>query len=561
MKTKKSIYLMVAFAVLVGVAMSACDEGDDNFAGIIVNENIEKATTWTADNVYIIENMVSVNANLTIEAGTVIKFKNDAGIRIGWETESVKFTAIGTPDKPIVFTSAAASPSTGDWKGLWFYSKTASSTQLAFCKIEYAGQIDEHAIYLENAEITMNNCALSRGKAHAIEMNDNSKFIEFKRNFITDFSNHPIVLSANAAGSIDSSNAIATNGNYGVLIKASNLTNNATWLKLTVPYVIEEQCLVDAELTIEAGATVLFKPDALMRFGWNSESAKLTAIGTATKPIIFSSASTSPSAGDWMGLWFYSKTAKSTQMSFCKIEYAGQSDNQHAIYLENTDIKISDCTISKGEKYAIVLNANSKFTEFKRNSITEFADHPIVLSSNAASSIDASNSIVAVAKRGVLINGSELDVKSTWHKLTVPYIIEDNCNVNAELTLEAGTTILFKPEAIMRFGWGSESAKLTAIGTATDRITFSSASSSPSAGDWQGLRFYSRTMAGTKLSRCNIEYANEAIYVESCGANVAIDNSTIKYSGTSNITYSGSGAPVVINVVDENGVAVVAVEI
>ncbi len=73
-------------------------------------------TTWLAKNTYILKGQVFVTSGtLTIEPGTVIK--GDAG-SVLTISRGAKLNAVGTADKPIVFTSSAATPKSGDWGGV-----------------------------------------------------------------------------------------------------------------------------------------------------------------------------------------------------------------------------------------------------------------------------------------------------------------------------------------------------------------------------------------------------------------------------------------------------------
>lgn len=91
-------------------------------------------------------------STLTIEAGVTMRFpKGDdaasgGAIVMTIETDSASselpgttLVAKGTADKPIVFTSAAATPSAGDWRGLWFGLGANADNVLDHVVIEYAG--------------------------------------------------------------------------------------------------------------------------------------------------------------------------------------------------------------------------------------------------------------------------------------------------------------------------------------------------------------------------------------------------------------------------------------
>ncbi len=89
------------------------------FAQVVVNSDITANTTWTNNNIYLLQGgclYVKNNAVLTIEPGTIIK--GDAAALI--VTRGAKIIADGTAEQPIVFTSAkpAGQRNPGDWGGL-----------------------------------------------------------------------------------------------------------------------------------------------------------------------------------------------------------------------------------------------------------------------------------------------------------------------------------------------------------------------------------------------------------------------------------------------------------
>lgn len=82
-------------------------------------------------------------ATLTIEPGVTIRFDptaSDPGIHVGSSDKRPgSLVAVGTADKPITFTSAAAAPAPGDWKNIWFSYMPPSGSRVEHAVIEYAG--------------------------------------------------------------------------------------------------------------------------------------------------------------------------------------------------------------------------------------------------------------------------------------------------------------------------------------------------------------------------------------------------------------------------------------
>jgi len=120
---KKAIYLFGSIAVM---ALASCSKSKDpgtnppvTVTNLDVRGSITKDTHWTAGVTYRIRGYVYVdnNATLTIDAGTkIVSNKDSAGVLIIYKGS--KINAAGTAAKPIVFTSAEATPKPGDFGGL-----------------------------------------------------------------------------------------------------------------------------------------------------------------------------------------------------------------------------------------------------------------------------------------------------------------------------------------------------------------------------------------------------------------------------------------------------------
>ncbi len=97
---------------------------------VTISSDITTNTTFTADKIYLLKNKIYVtnNATLTIQAGTIIKGdKPTQGTLI--ITRGAKIEAVGTVDKPIVFTSnqAVNARKEGDWGGVVLLGKAPNN--------------------------------------------------------------------------------------------------------------------------------------------------------------------------------------------------------------------------------------------------------------------------------------------------------------------------------------------------------------------------------------------------------------------------------------------------
>ncbi|WNJ17805.1 hypothetical protein [Pontibacter sp. G13] len=88
-------------------------------SAIEIQGNITQNTTWTSNNTYLLKGEIYVKEGitLTIEAGTLIfGDKLTSGVLV--INRGAKIMAEGTPEEPIVFTSAQPNKSVGDWGGI-----------------------------------------------------------------------------------------------------------------------------------------------------------------------------------------------------------------------------------------------------------------------------------------------------------------------------------------------------------------------------------------------------------------------------------------------------------
>ncbi|MGE0549842.1 MAG: hypothetical protein AB7O24_17000 [Kofleriaceae bacterium] len=114
-------------------------------------------THWTADTIYTLKGYVFVTSGtLTIDAGTLIKGDNGSALTI---TKDAKLDAVGTADKPIVFTSSAAVPESGDWGGVVMLGKAPINVTGGTNKIEgFATSFGERITYGAAAPSATHDC-------------------------------------------------------------------------------------------------------------------------------------------------------------------------------------------------------------------------------------------------------------------------------------------------------------------------------------------------------------------------------------------------------------------
>ena len=162
---------------------------------------ISAQTTWAADDVHLVTGDITVNAGviLTVEPGTIVKFKPYTGLRI-----SGALSAVGNEFEPIVFTSwkddahggdtngdGASEGAPNDWDGIYFNSTTTvSQARLEHAIIQYGGYGYDANVTLDRAAITIVNCEIRRANGWGIYVYNSSPTIQ--GNLIEDNTDHGV---------------------------------------------------------------------------------------------------------------------------------------------------------------------------------------------------------------------------------------------------------------------------------------------------------------------------------------------------------------------------------
>lgn len=525
------------------------------FPDVVVNSNITQSVTWTASKVYIIDTEVEITDNsvLTIEPGTVIRFGANGSLTVGYSSNATVI-ANGTAANPIIFTSSALLPAAGAWEGITFYDKTLSNTVLSYCQITYAGKTSNYgAVNLLGCDIKMNNCTVSNSGSYGIYTTYSSGkggFVEFNNNTINTTAKNSIVLDAQKLSTIGTGNVFTNTKGIAVTGDFRSSTPQ-TWKNLSVPYIISSEVDIDGDLTIEPGTTFKFDGGGYIEIGYYDVTT-FTANGTAALPITFTSNATSPTAGAWKGITIYGNTQTNSKLSYCKIEYAGfTATNTAALHISgDASITFTNNTIRKSLGYGILLDYDAGFQEFANNTVAECANHVIVINTKHLPELGTGNILTAAAGKGIDITGDANYASPViWRKQTADFYVRNECDIDGDVTIEAGSKFLFVNDSYFWFGYYANT-KITAVGTATSPIVFTSSASSPVAGNWRGLIFDDFVQSNSALNYCQIQYtgmySKPALYLSS---SFPVNNTTISnFSSTHAAEYatghtvpSGSG--------------------
>lgn len=295
--------------------------------------NIVTATTWLADmSPHYVDADVFVDhgATLTIAPGCEVRFARNARLYCGFLSPG-RIVAQGKADSLITFTSAAASPARGDWRGLGFYSLALAGCRLEYCVVRYAGLADSAAVLIDASGVGVVNCRVEHSAGYGVDCTANGAPAEFSGNTLTSC-HQPLRIFCGNVGSVGPGNSFVGNDpNEDVVeVAGGSVSNSATWLNPGVPYRLNSALLVGGPgnpvLTFGSGTTVKCLAGVGIKVGYPNPGG-LIADGTGGW-ITFTSAVNPPAPGDWNGIAFYpSSSDQDCLLRNCRIDYGGGSDS------------------------------------------------------------------------------------------------------------------------------------------------------------------------------------------------------------------------------------------
>jgi len=145
-KTNLSISAILLLVMGIVITLNSCKKDDDDNTDVVVggndtlSGNITTSRTLTANKVWYLNGSVYVKdgAILTIEAGTLIKGIKESTRPALIVERGGKIMAVGTKEKPIVFTSnqAVGKRANGDWGGIIICGKAKINSTSGEAEIE-----------------------------------------------------------------------------------------------------------------------------------------------------------------------------------------------------------------------------------------------------------------------------------------------------------------------------------------------------------------------------------------------------------------------------------------
>ena len=272
---------------------------------------------------------VTGNATLTIEAGVTLNFESGVELDVG-NRDNAKLIAVGTATAIITFTSAAATPSAGDWTGIYFGPNVMGGTQVAYAKVDYCGLSQYACIHaisgVKPGRVVLDHVTIAHvgtGSNGIYEEDPASNFTITNSTF-SNIPNQQYAISVLAPSFVGIGGTNTFNGGAMVEIRSGTVSTTTSWVDPGTAIAVTDRVNVGGAsspvLTIGPGMTFKFGAGVEMDIG-SPDVGQLIVAGTSAKHVIFTSLAATQAPGDWTGL-FVDYAAKA-QISYADFSYGG----------------------------------------------------------------------------------------------------------------------------------------------------------------------------------------------------------------------------------------------
>ena len=550
----------------------------------------------------------SAYPEVTIEDGAEFYFDFGTALYVGYSSYGTLFVE-GT-GAGVYMSANDAAPQAGDWDGL-FLGYYDQGSELEGLWLEYGGGNGYGGVYLYYSEPEIADCVVSGALNHGLygssafpdisdssftDNEDDGVYLNtasglstsgtpsFSGNTLTGNGGYALSVPADYLGEVADDNSISGNDEDYVRVLADTVTRDADWRALDVPYWVDSDIYIQGsaqpEVTIEDGASFYMDSGAYLLVGSGSYGG-LTVEG-GSSGVLMTSAQDSPAAGDWDGLYFgYYTVEAHTDIEGLTLQYGGgngyggiyiyyatvgfedcviEQNNDAGIYVSNGVAEISGSTIQDNTGSGVEVASTGALYEsggpqFTDNVVTGNGEYPVVAPADSIGQLDASSSYAGNGVDLVVIEGDTVANHATWQLLDADYLADgdiyvQNGTYQPVLEIEDGVTLFFEEGTSLYVGY-STYGSLSVPGTSASGVTFTSAETSPAAGDWNGLWFGTYCDDSlTVLENITVEYAGDNGYGNLFwyGCYGSISDSLVQHSSTWGIYRSSGTTPTITDV-------------
>jgi hypothetical protein len=262
---------------------------------------------------------IGSGATLTIEPGVNIQFQPGSGSKLYIQGALV---ARGTPTQRITFTGVVPTP--GSWAGLSADGTVTAyaAVSLDYATLEYGGINGSYGaqVYADRAAVAIAHSLIRNSAGSGFYATQHTQCDVHATSFVGNGLNAILLLSQTAVDLSMTDLSASGNGTNGIRLGGTTyMSGQRRWAFPGIPYI------VDSIVSNQAGDVLTIDPGNSLEFssaGWLSIGGHLSAIGSASQPIMMTGMVKTP--GSWRGLFVYGGSYQAmAQLDYVTIEYAG----------------------------------------------------------------------------------------------------------------------------------------------------------------------------------------------------------------------------------------------
>ncbi len=463
---------------------------------------------------------------------------------------------------------------------LRYYTAGTSWFNNSIC--EYSGQ---HGVFVQYSSPTITDSHFRYNTLNGLLCQYDTTNPIINDNQFTDNGSYAILMENTTIGSYGD-NFGSGNGYNGFGVSGT-ISGTAIWTPggTTFPYILT------GNLYVMAGTSLYLDPAVVVKCIPGSQLyvyGSLYASGTNGYEVTFTSVrddsicgdtnhdgtATEPAAGDWFGIYIYGDAGNDglAQFDYCDILYGGNSaaidtnlrffvsdpdcyfnhsssmySHQDGMRIEGASPTITNSTISGSLLAGLNVFGTASAPIVQNNEFNDNGTYAMIFNDGELQSMHG-NTGSGNHYNGIYLDGNVYDNITLSSEEGLPFILGNYVNVHTDAVLNIAAGTVFKNNSD---GYLYVSGTLDVLGTSVDPVIMTSikddtvdgdtnsdgSTTTPSPGDWHGIRIYGDGVAQGDASLDNLQvfYAgytgafDSAIYLQNGGTctldNCVIDNS------------------------------------
>ncbi len=489
---------------------------------------------------------VPTSATLTIAPGTVIKMSIGTSLGVNGT-----LLAEGNAASPIIFTSAAEVPRPGDWHAISIAGAAASGSVLEYVQAFYGSGRGGEAGILSvtgGASPTIGQSVFSQAQSDGVWVDDSSRPTISDCVFGAD-AVFAVSVSAEEAGFVTGTELGAAQN--GIEIRDTVVGHSTVWQQQDAPYVLDGA-------TVDDGAALMIAPGTVIRMATAASlhiQGTLRAASSSSAPIIITSQSAQPEAGNWDDIVLDGAGASSSVLENVDVYYGGASGASGGMLsvIDGATPTVSHTVFAHGRSGGIWADDASR----PAISNCVFADDAgSAISVPADGAAQVAGSVLGENQIGIEVRSTDITHDGTWHAQDAPFVLDGG-------TLNSGVTLKIDRGTVIRMASGatfSVAGTLVAQGSEATPIILTSDEDDPAPGDWKAIDFVGTGTNESILNHVWLSYGShgsgDGMLSAIAGAAPAISNSVFAQAKSVAIWADDHSRPTISNCAFAGGGAV-----